>query len=186
MGAISIIRHMIYLRGGALMLVLATLVAAAAMAQTLTPAEAQAGNVAAGAALFSGNIHFAQGGPACIACHRAGGLGFPNGGTLGPDLTHAYTRMGAAGIDSALTTLYFPAMYPLYRTRPLSAGERADVAAFLQYAATQAAPGDTPAVAGMGIVLFVIFMLIIGYAGRDRLLGVRRKMVARARREAGR
>ncbi|MGH9488850.1 MAG: c-type cytochrome [Terriglobales bacterium] len=153
-------------------------------AQQITAAEAHAGSVAAGAALFSGKLRFAGGGPACIACHSTAGLPFPNGGTLGPNLTHAYTRMGAQGIDSALTTLYFPAMYPLYKTRPLTPDERANLAAFLQYSSTQPQPGTTLPVLGLALVLFVIFMLIVGYAGRNRVLGVRRNLVASARRQA--
>ncbi|MGH9476274.1 MAG: hypothetical protein ACRD1C_08065 [Terriglobales bacterium] len=167
---------------GAVVAALLALAAGFAAAQQATPAELQAGSVAAGAALFSGKIRLALGGPACIACHSAGGLPFPNGGTLGPDLTHAYTRMGAQGIDSALTTLYFPAMYPLYRTRPLTARERADLADFLRDASNRPAPSTTAAVAALGLAIFVIFMLIIGYAGRDRLLGVRRSLLASARR----
>ncbi|MGH9486891.1 MAG: hypothetical protein ACRD04_04795 [Terriglobales bacterium] len=156
----------------------------AAAAQLLAPAEAQAGAVAAGAALFSGKTRLAKGGPACIACHSAAGIAFPNGGTLGPNLTHAYARMGAVGIDSALTTLYFPAMYPLYRTRPLTPPERADLAAFLQFSSTQTPTETTLPLLTLAVALFVIFMLIVGFAGRGRLLGVRRNLVTAARRQA--
>lgn len=148
-----------------------------------TPAEARAGSVAEGAALFSGQTRFAGGGPACIACHSASGLPFPNGGTLGPNLTTAYRRMGAEGIESILTTLYFPTMYPLYKAHQLTPQERADLAAFLQYSSTQSARESTLPVFGLAALLFVIFMLIIGYAGRDRLLHVRGNLVAQARRQ---
>lgn len=158
--------------------------ATCAAAQQTSPAAKQAGDVAAGAALFSGTLRFTRGGPACLACHRANGLPFPNGGTLGPDLSQAYTRMGAPGIDSALTTLFFPAMYPLYRTRPLTAQERADVAAFLQSAASQPQASSAGEIAGLSVILFVIFMLIIAFAGRHRLTGVRRRLVESARARA--
>lgn len=152
-------------------------------AQQATVAEQQAGSVAAGAALFSGQTRFTRGGPACIDCHSAAGLPFPNGGTLGPNLTTAYRRMGTEGIESILTTLYFPTMYPLYKAHQLTPQERADLAAFLQNSSTQTSRGSTLPVFGLAALLFVIFMLIIGYAGRDRLLNVRRNLVANARRQ---
>lgn len=170
-------------RRTALTLLAVSLVTCALAAQQPTVAEVQAGSVAAGAALFSGQTRFQRGGPACIACHSAAGLPFPNGGTLGPNLTTAYRRMGTEGIESILTTLYFPTMYPLYKAHQLTPPERADLAAFLQYSGRQSARDSTLPVFALAALLFVIFMLIIGYAGRGRLQHVRRHLVAEARRQ---
>lgn len=170
-------------RRTAITLLAVLLVTCALAAQQATSAEVQAGSVAAGAALFSGHTRFARGGPACIACHSAAGLPFPNGGTLGPDLTTAYRRMGTQGIESILTTLYFPTMYPLYKAHQLTPLERADLAAFLQYSSTQSSRETTLPVFALAALLFIIFMLIVGYAGRNRLLNVRRNLVAEARRQ---
>lgn len=38
-----------------------------------------------GQRLFTGEQPFENGGPACIACHTAAGLGPLGGGTMGPD-----------------------------------------------------------------------------------------------------
>ncbi len=40
-----------------------------------------------GEALFVGAIRLTNGGPPCRICHSVAGIPFPNGGTLGPDLT---------------------------------------------------------------------------------------------------
>jgi mono/diheme cytochrome c family protein len=161
-------------------------------AQSLSPATSvaptsplPAAAIEHGEQLFSGQVRLANRGPACIACHSAGGLAFPNGGTLGPDLTHVVARMGPEGVRSALETLYFPAMVPLYRNRPLTPVERQDIAAFLQSANTAAAPSDTSQVAGLAGLIFVCFMLIAAWTGRTRLRGVRRRLLERARAVAG-
>lgn len=158
--------------------ILVILALAAGLAAQSPPA-AQA--VQHGEQLFSGQARLANRGPACIACHSAGGLAFPNGGTLGPDLTHVVARMGPEGVQSALETLYFPAMVPLYRNKPLTPIERQDIAAFLQHADTQQPPSDTGRVAGLAGLIFVLFMLITLWTGRTRLRGVRRRLVERAR-----
>jgi len=134
-----------------------------------------------GEQLFSGEVRLANRGPACIACHSAGGLAFPNGGTLGPDLTHVTSRIGPEGVRSALETLYFPAMVPLYHNKPLTPVERQDIAAFLQHADSQPLPADTGRVAELAGLIFVLFMLITLVTGRRRLRGVRRGLVERAR-----
>ncbi|HET9784508.1 MAG TPA: hypothetical protein VFP94_06035 [Terriglobales bacterium] len=149
-------------------------------AQTLPAPKA----IQQGEQLFSGQVKLANRGPACIACHSAGGLAFPNGGTLGPDLTHVTSRMGPEGVQSALDTLYFPAMVPLYRNKPLTPIERQDIAAFLQHADTQSPPSDIGWVAGLAGLIFVLFMLITLWTGRKRLRGVRRRLVERARAAA--
>lgn len=139
-----------------------------------------------GAQLFSGQRRFVGGGPACIACHSVGGLPFPNGGTLAPDLTHVSRRMGAQGVQVALATLYFPAMVPLYRSKPLTMAEREDLTAFFERADSAAASSDTWQVAALAGLVFVALLLITGWMGRARLGSVRRRLVDDARAEATR
>ena len=79
--------------------------------------------------LFLGTVRFKNGGPACSACHSVAGLAFPRGGTMGPDLTRAYSKIGPEGLNSALETLFFPAMTPLFAYRPLTLNERRNLAA---------------------------------------------------------
>src|SRR5690349_6939289 len=75
-------------------------------AQTGTPAalasSPQQGLPDAGRHLFTGTVHFKNGGPACVACHNVAGLDFPGGGNMGPDLTGAYAKLGPDGLNSAL------------------------------------------------------------------------------------
>lgn len=157
------------------------LVALGARAQ---PAPPTADAAERGERLFSGQTRLARGGPACIACHSVGGLPFPNGGTLGPDLTQATARMGNEGIQSALKTLYFPAMVPLYKTQPLTVEEQQDMAAFLQHAGATAPPVATGQVAAIAGLFFALFVLITWRAGRGRLRGVRRRLIETARAAA--
>ncbi len=91
-----------------------------------------AGQAAAGQALFTGQTGLANGGTPCIACHSTLGVGPAGGGVLGPDLTNVNTRLGAAGLTTALQTLPFPTMQGIFTTRPLTAQEQADLLAYLQ------------------------------------------------------
>ena len=64
---------------------------------------------------------------------------FPGGGTLGPDLTRAYRKLGPRGTQSAMQTLYFQVMTPIYSVHPLGSEEQADLMAFLEQAESQTA-----------------------------------------------
>lgn len=141
----------------------------------------QAPSVIHGADLFRGAAGFSNHGPACLACHSVGGLPAPNGGTLGPDLTHAYSHLGAPGLEDALKTLYFPAMTPLYQAHPLTVAEQHDLAAFLQQADGARPPQLTAALAVLAGVLFLLVLAITWIVGRRRLRGVRRRLVEDAR-----
>lgn len=91
-----------------------------------------AGQADAGKALFTGQTGLANGGTPCIACHSTLGVGSAGGGVLGPDLTNVNTRLGTAGLTSALQTLPFPTMQGIFNTRPLTQQEQSDLLAYLQ------------------------------------------------------
>lgn len=91
-----------------------------------------AGQAAAGQALFTGKTPLTNGGVPCMACHSAVGVGAAGGGVLGPDLTNVNTRLGSAGLTSALQTLPFPTMQGIFNTRPLTSQEQADLLTFFQ------------------------------------------------------
>ena len=76
--------------------------------------EVTQSSVLRGEALFIGRARFRNEAPACVSCHSIAGLSFPYGGTLGPDLTHTYTKLGQRGTETAMQTLYFPVMAPIY------------------------------------------------------------------------
>lgn len=170
---------------------LATIVAPAIgqlkAAQAESPAEVPAASSERGEQMFSGHLRFENGGPPCAYCHSIAGLPFANGGTLGPNLTHAYGKFGPVGMNVMLKTLYFPAMFPLYDPHPLTDAEQADLLAFFKTADTKAPPPNiTPIVAVIAVVGLGIFVLITWVVWRNRLTSVRRPLVERAMKQQGR
>ncbi len=139
------------------------------------------GDAAAGRQLFTGAQPFQNGGPPCATCHSVAGLGFPNGGTMGPDLTGVSTRFGPEGMDAMVQTLYFPSMVPLFQNRPLTPREQADLKAFFQSVDSLLPPPSyTPAfgviaLCGMGVLLGASWAI-----WRRRLRGVRASLVETA------
>lgn len=105
---------------------------------------------------------------------------------MGPDLTGVYSKLGPDGLNSALETLYFPAMTPIYMYRPLTQDERSNLAAFFQSLSRQQAGAPTPAIGGIALAGLVILIAATAVTGRHRLKPVRRRLVERARLEAGR
>jgi len=165
--------------------VLSLLLAVTLMAQPSAAVGSQPGSVAAGRALFLGTVRFQNRGPACSACHSVAGLAFPEGGTMGPDLTRVYSKMGPEGLNSALETLFFPAMTPLFRYRPLTSNERRDLAALFESVDRQQPATPTPAIGGISLAGFFILIAVTGVAGRHRVRSVRRALLARARVRTG-
>ncbi|MEW5870640.1 MAG: cytochrome c [Chloroflexota bacterium] len=106
--------------------------------QAAAPILLSGGSAEAGKALFSGETAFANGGTPCIACHSAAGINAIGGGSLGPDLTHVYQRLGEAGLSSALVGLPFPTMQGIFVNAPLTAQEQADLFAYFQQTDQQA------------------------------------------------
>jgi mono/diheme cytochrome c family protein len=158
-------------------------------AQTGTPAAAasspQQGLRDAGRDLFTGTVHFKNGGPACVACHDVAGLGFPGGGNMGPDLTGAYAKLGPDGLNSALETLYFPAMTPLFAYRPLTPDERRNLAAYFQGVNGRQSGTPTPAIGAIALVGLLLLVAATGIAGRRRVRSVRKALFERVRLQAG-
>lgn len=116
-----------------------------------------------GRALFVGERRLANDGTACIACHSVAGLGILGGGSVGPDLTQAFTKYGGEqGLTGVLAAVPFPTMAPLYRNHPITVQEQADLAGFLK-ASAAAAPteGLYPLVmfvaAGLAALLVVLY-----------------------------
>lgn len=137
---------------------------------------------AVGEKLFSGAVRFQNVGPPCAACHSIGGLGFPNGGTMGPDLTQSYTLLGEPGMDATLETLFFPTMMPIFEGRLLTPDEQRALKAFLRQAQSSAPAANITwellllACAGCAALL-----LLAAVFWRWRLQGVRCSLVATTR-----
>jgi len=151
--------------------------------------EIPPGSSARGESLFMGRTHFLNRGPACISCHSIAGLPFPNGGTLGPDLTHTYAKLGPAGTQAAMQTLYFPTMIPVYRDHQLVPQEQADMVAYFKATAAETKSPEqwaTQILILAAFVLGIIFVALTAFFWRKRVLSVRRALLARATGQGGR
>ncbi len=136
------------------------------------------GSVLAGKALFTGVQRFKNGGPACAACHSMAGLAFPNGGSLGPDLTGTYAKLGPLGLDAVMHTLYFPVMAPIFNSRPLTPQEQQDLKTFLVETQSGTPTKDsTPLLASLGLVGCLALLVTAWVAGRSRLEPVRQSLL---------
>jgi hypothetical protein len=165
--------------------VLSLLLTVPLIAQPIASVGSEPDSVAAGRALFLGTVRFQNGGPACSACHSVAGLAFPEGGTMGPDLTRVYSKMGPEGSNSALETLFFPAMTPLFRYRPLTLNERRDLAALFESVDRQQPATPTPAIVAISLAGFFILIAITGVAGRHQVRSIRRTLLERTRVRTG-
>jgi hypothetical protein len=142
-----------------------------------SPAAVQ-GSAVAGKALFIGAQRFQKGGRACAACHTVAGLAFPNGGSLGPDLTAIYSQLGDVGLDVTMQTLYFPTMVPIFNRRLPTAQEQADLKAF--FVGLQSSPpprNNTLALAGLAGSGCVLLLAITWGLGRSRPEPVRQSLL---------
>jgi len=147
---------------------------------TLHPAgaaEATVGDPQAGAKLFTGIISFQKGGAPCLACHTVSGVAPLGGGSLGPELTGIYSRLGEAGLASLLATLPFPTMRPIFQTRPLTQAEQGDLTALLRVAADRQPVDALPRITALALSGSVLFLLLAGVIWRRRLKSVRRTFV---------
>jgi mono/diheme cytochrome c family protein len=134
------------------------------------PKPAAAGDAAAGKRLFNGQTHLANGGPACNSCHTIAGAGALGGGSVGPDLTKAYSKYGGAkGVPSVLASLPFPTMQPVYADHALTTGEQADLAAFLAASDGKTSPGDSTwplVLLGVGVVALAVLVALVVWPRR--------------------
>jgi mono/diheme cytochrome c family protein len=134
------------------------------------PTVTDEGDAARGEQLYRGSDLFANGGPACHACHAAGDSTHLDGSSLGPNLNGALARYGGeVGMAAVLADPPFPTMSPLFDDRALTSDEIADVTAYLA-----TLPGED---ADDGIDLLVIF----GLAGLVGLIGFTVLMFRRPR-----
>lgn len=139
------------------------------------------GSAERGEELFTGQTPFKNGGPPCSGCHTVSGLPFPGGGTLGPNLTRTYSKLGPEGLSTALHTLFFPTMAPLYDRHLLTASERSDLFVFFKQADSRHVVRDhTIAVAAITLAGFAILLFLTWVLWHDRLRSVRRTLVETA------
>ena len=148
--------------------------------QSTRTAETPQGDAAAGKMFFTGAMALKNGGAPCISCHSVARIGFLGGGNLGPDLTQIYSSLGD-GILSVLANIPFPTMVPVFKGHPITPEEARDLAAFLKETAVSQPQNFTPRVVITAIIGFLVLMIVISFAWRNRLVSVRAAMVKSSR-----
>ena len=86
-----------------------------------------------GRKIFEGTTKLTNNGPPCISCHNVDDPSIIGGGRLAIDLTTAFTRLSAAGLDGIIRNPPFPAMINSFGNAPLTDQEVQDLLAFLSY-----------------------------------------------------
>lgn len=143
--------------------VLAYIAGAGAAPGAATPVVAATEEqVLLGQRLFQGAAWFENGGAPCTSCHDVTGGAITGGGGLARELTTAFSRLGAPGLQAIVTNPPFPVMQRAYRDHPLTDDEAVALVGFLGRVAEQpvAVPART----------FDLKLLIMGVAGSAVLL----------------
>jgi len=136
------------------------------------------GDTGIGRDIFLGETGLENGGSSCFSCHHIDGIAVLGGGTLGTDLTNAYSDYGEDGLLSVLGAMPFQIMSDIYAEKPLTAEEKAHLTAFLLDASNLYASKSNP-------VFFVIIgiagcagiIVLLRYIWGGRLTGVRQLLV---------
>lgn len=93
--------------------------------------DASAEEIAHGRQIFRGERRLQRGGAPCFSCHNVRGEGWMGGGTLGPDLTFAYARLGEKGTGPLLSQMSTPVMRAVYGQAALEDDEQFALKAYL-------------------------------------------------------
>lgn len=133
-------------------------------------------SAALGERLFAGASRFEYDGPACISCHNVAGVGALGGGTLGPDLTDVYARVGE-GLGPMLSTLSMPLMRQVYKGRPLTPDEQQSLKMFLRETGSRKPFHFTGLVVAMAFGAALTIVLMVSVTWRKRLGEVRKTLV---------
>lgn len=139
-------------------------------------------DIAHGQRLFTGGDTLSGGAPSCLSCHSVEGLTSFGGGSLGPDLTKAFERLGGRrALTTWLNAPATPTMQAVFTSRPLESGEIEGLVAYLQYQ-TQFYDPPPPRQIFIGAGLGGACVLLWGLNAlwSKRLHAVRRPMVQSA------
>lgn len=153
-----------------------------------TIVQAVQGDPRHGESLYVGTTSFSNGGAPCLACHgiSGAGLGLAGGANFGPDLTDMFDNFGEEGLVFILDSLAsFPSMTPIYAQRPLTSEEQSHVAAFFaEVSGRESFHTETQILGHISIwtLAIIVILLLVGW---DRLKGVRRPLVDKARTRKG-
>jgi cytochrome c2 len=150
--------------------------ASAGAPMTLRPEDAERGR-----RLFLGFEKLSAGGPPCVTCHAVARLPLPGGGTLGPDLTGVFSRLGAErGLAAWLTAPASPTMQPVYLDKALAPDEITSLVAFFRDTAMGGGAQDaSPALAFLiaGCIGGGAGLVLLDFIWRNRFTSVRAPLV---------
>ncbi len=149
------------------------------------PSQPSKGLPVTGEKLFIGFIPFEKGGPPCVSCHSVSGIPFPGGGTLGPDLTKAYSKFGQTAMNSILAALSFPTMKPIFDNHPLTLKEQQDLSAFFQKASTEPIVNLTWKIVLPAILGLILLLILAAAIWSNRLSTVRKSLIEQALKTGG-
>jgi mono/diheme cytochrome c family protein len=157
--------------------------AGAKLSRAIVPAD-----VNGGWQFFTGRARLQNGGAACISCHTINGVGIFGGGTLGPDLTAVNIRYRDPELISILQNPNFPTMTTVFSTHRLSDEEIVQLFALFQSAklANPVSPNQAgittldPRFFVIGVASMLLALALLNLAWRNRLRGVRERLVRRA------
>lgn len=125
-----------------------------------------------GRQLFFGAERFANGGPSCMACHRAEG----SGGTMGPDLSHVYGKFGESALVSACEQTNFKVMKAVYQKQPVTKQEALHLTKYFASINDSKSEVTDPPVSTIGFVGAGVFLSGLAFLYRRRNTGTRSKL----------
>ncbi len=129
-----------------------------ALAQ-LAPPEAPLGKQ-----LFMGTNKLQNGGLACVTCHRVGA----RGGTMGPDLTDAFDKLGRVALMSSIEAAQYNVMRGAYEQHPVTAQESAHLAEFLSQREMMQTESLESKVDATGVLFAIILFGLIVFVYRKK------------------
>lgn len=145
------------------------------------------GQITMGKDLYLGTALLTNQGAACVSCHAVAGLPMLGGGTLGPDLTRAYQRLGGRrALSTWLLAPATPSMQAVFGPRPLTQAEIIPLVAFLEDASSKGGEAD-PAAASLTFFLFglggaALVLVLFDTVWRNRFRAVRRFLLEQSSR----
>jgi mono/diheme cytochrome c family protein len=139
-------------------------------------------DIKAGVRIFLGRSILKAGGPACFSCHTVEGMSGLGGGSLGPDLTKVFERLGGRkGLTSWLGAPATPTMQATFAQHGLEQGEVESLVAYFQAKAQFVDPPPPRQVfVGLGLAGACLVLWGLNMLWKKRLRGVRRAMVQNA------
>jgi mono/diheme cytochrome c family protein len=138
-------------------------------------------DVQAGRNLFLGKTPFSNGGAACNSCHTVNKLNLLYGGTLGPDLSRVFGRLGGRkSLSGWLVAPGSATMTPIYKDHALKSDEILSLVAFFKKCSEYGGEDQSASRANFTLLGLLGAGLLLGlfdYLWRNRFRGVRKNLV---------